>query len=49
MLFLLNSDNNAPFFDSILFREDALFTFSVSYAVHLNICKTHSYTSTVRP
>ncbi|KAG1896092.1 uncharacterized protein F5891DRAFT_983785 [Suillus fuscotomentosus] len=30
MLFLFNSDNSALFFDSILFREEALFTFSTS-------------------
>ncbi|KAG1853258.1 hypothetical protein C8R48DRAFT_675920 [Suillus tomentosus] len=28
MVFLYDADNSAPFFDSILFREDAFFTFS---------------------
>jgi hypothetical protein len=43
MVFLYNSDNNAPYFDSVLFREDSFWTFSVSSVVDFIACETHSH------
>jgi hypothetical protein len=41
MVFLYNADNSAPFFDSILFRDEVFWTFSVSHTLPFNACGTH--------
>jgi len=34
-------NNSAPFFNSILFRDEVFWTFSVSHTLPFNACRTH--------